>query len=216
MNSFERVHSAVKFQKTDCIPVGPYMGNFGATIAGIPIDKYCQSGSLMAKGQFDACQIIDQNIMVLQSDNYYIAEGFGLQVEHHPGEIPTSKGPLLEEIHDCHKLNIPDPRKDGRMPVILEAVDILVTKVKGKKIIRVPGSGPFTLASLLVGIQKFLIECAIIDKTGDEDREKALRDLIEICTEAVICFQKAAIDAGADIIQVGDSLASTDMISPAT
>ena len=214
MNSYERVHAAVHFKKPDCVPVAPYMGNFGAVIAGIPIHKYCISGILMAKAQSEACQEIDQDVLVAQSDNYYISEGFGMEVQHHENSTPTFKKAAFEETKDIYRLRIPDPYKDGRMPVILEAVELLASQAKGEKVIRVPGSGPFTLAAHLMGTEKFLIHLATIDATGNEEETKVMRDLIEMCTEAVILFQKACIDTGADIIQVGDSLASIDMISP--
>jgi uroporphyrinogen decarboxylase len=190
------------------------MGNFGARVAGVPIDKYCRDGALMAEAQLRACDILDQDVVVAQSDNYYISEGFGMEVTHHPDSTPTFKSPAFSELEEIEALGIPDPYRDGRMPVILEAVERMVEKVKGEKIIRVPGSGPFTLAAHLMGTEKFLMKLAFID-AGKDDEEKYMRCLIDICTEALVKFQKACVDVGADIVQVGDSLASIDMISPA-
>ena len=214
MNSYERVQAVVHFKKPDCVPVAPYMGNFGAVLAGVPVHKYCTSGILMAKAQYEACQEIDQDVLVAQSDNYYISEGFGMEVQHHENSTPTFRKPAFEETKDIYRLKIPDPFKDGRMPVILEAVELLSARVKKEKVIRVPGSGPFTLAAHLMGTEKFLIHLATIDASGDAGEVEVMHDLLEMCTEAVIRFQRACIDTGADIIQVGDSLASIDMISP--
>lgn len=214
MNSVDRFMTAVAHKEPDCVPVAPYMGNFGARLAGIPIDKYCQDGTLMAEAQFEACSVLDQDVVVAQSDNYYLSEGFGMTVTHHPDSTPTFATPAFEDMSEVGKLRVPDPYTDGRMLVILEAVEILVSQLKGEKIIRVPGSGPFTLASHVMGTERFLIELATIDATNDKAAERQMVALLDLCTEALIAFQKACIDAGADIIQVGDSLASLNMISP--
>lgn len=215
MNSYERFRAALERRDPDCVPVAPYMGNFGAHIAGIPIDRYCQDGTLMARGQLQACDMLDQDVVVAQSDNYYISEAFGMTVRHHPDSTPTFATPAIEDLADYRTLSVPDPLSQGRMPVILEAVELLAREVKGTKVIRVPGSGPFTLASHIMGTEPFLIELATIDAEEDQEREAMMRALLDLCTDALTAFQRACIDAGADIIQVGDSLASLDMISPA-
>jgi len=110
---------------------------------------------------------------------------------------------------------VPDPARDGRMPVFLEAIDRVKGQFKGEKIIRTSGTGSFSLASHLMGTQEFLLELATLGADPDPETEKAMRHLMEIATDSLIAYAKASIDAGADIVQNGDSLASPDMISPA-
>jgi uroporphyrinogen decarboxylase len=54
------------------------------------------------------------------------------------------------------------------------------------------------------------------DREPEGPREKSLKRLLELTAEALIAFATACLEAGAHIIQAGDSLASLDMISPAT
>jgi uroporphyrinogen decarboxylase len=214
MNSLERIQCAVRLDRPDVIPVAPYLGNHGARVAGIPIDEYCQSGELMAQAQQRAWEIYGQDMVVPQSDNYYIAEGFGLEVEHHRDSTPTPKHPLLNVLDDIFHLRIPNPQRDGRMPVYLEAIRRLGKIFKGKVAVRAPGTGPFSLAAHLLGTERFLIELLMADRNPGGPEERALRQLMETTTQALIAFAKASLEAGADIVQAGDSLASTDMISP--
>jgi uroporphyrinogen decarboxylase len=134
MNSTQRIEKAVGGELPDCVPVAPYMGNFGARLAGVPIDRYCSSGKLMAQAQYRAWGLCDQDVLVAQSDNYYIAEGFGLQVEHHADGTPTPRGAPIENLKDILSLRVPDPRRDGRMPVYLEAVERLCGMVRGEAV----------------------------------------------------------------------------------
>ena len=98
--------------------------------------------------------------MVPQSDNYYIAEGFGVVVEHCEDATPTLKTPAIDDILEVHRLKVPDPYTDGRMPVYLEAAEIVSGKLKKDGIcVRGTGTGPFSLASHLMGTETFSSSC---------------------------------------------------------
>ena len=215
MNSRERLLTSARLGLADCVPVAPYMGNWGAAVAGVPIDRYCRSGRLMAEAQLRAWELLEQDAVVPQSDGYYIAEGFGVQVEHHPDSTPTVTRVALEKLDDVERLRAPDPRRDGRMPVYLEAVERLAAALGDRVAIRATGTGPFSLAGHLLGAERFVTELALIAVEPNAEAERALRRLMDLATEALIAFARSALAAGADIVQAGDSLASLDMISPA-
>lgn len=215
LTSLQRIRRAVKLQEPDVVPVAPYMGNHGAKVGGVLIDQYCQSGKLMAEAQYRAWEIYHQDALVIQSDNYYIAEGFGIEVEHHPDGTPTLKTPVIKKLEDVYRLKVPNPLSDGRMPVYLEAARRLADRMQDQVALRLPGTGPFSLASHLIGTERFLMELVKANLHPGGAAEKALMQLMELVTEALIAFEQACFDAGAHMITVGDSLASTDVISPA-
>ncbi len=201
-------------QPVDQVPVAPYMGNHGARVAGVPLGKYCRSGRVMAEAQFQAWREYGQDAVVAQSDNYYIAEGFGVEVEHYEDATPTLRTPAVRELGDIERLRVPDPRKDGRMPVYLEAIRRLAEMTRGEVAVRAPGTGPFSLAAHLMGPEDFLLELAMADRDPGGKGERSLVRLLELTTDALIAFATACIEAGAHLVQAGDSLASLDMISP--
>ena len=90
----------------------------------------------------------------------------------------------------------------------------LARQLHGQVAIRAPGTGPFSLASYVLGTERFLIELALAEKDPGGDAEQALRRLMGLTTQALTAFAKACLDAGAHLVQAGDSLASIDMISP--
>lgn len=55
---------------------------------------------LMAEVQYRAWEIYEQDALVAQSDNYYIAEGFGIEDEHQSDSTPTLKSPLIHKLDD--------------------------------------------------------------------------------------------------------------------
>lgn len=214
MNSNERVKNAIKRKKTDCIPVGPYMGNHCAAVAGIKLIDYYTKASKMAETQIKAWEIYGQDVVCVQSDNYYIVEGFGLKTNYYENSTPVCIEPPVKDVKDIAGLKVPDPYKDGRMPVYVEAVDIVSKWFKKSVIVRTPGTGPFTMAGHLMGVQEFIMELAKIEHNMEGADEKAIHYLLSLCTEALIKFGKAMLASGADTVQCADSLASLDMISP--
>ncbi len=192
------------------------MGNHGARVAGVRIGDYCRSGRIMAEAQYRAWQVYEQDMLVPQSDNYYIAEGFGVEVDHYADATPTLKTPAIRGLQEIEQLRVPDPQRDGRMPVYLEAIRRLVEMTRGELAVRAPGTGPFSLASHLMGTEQFLVELAAVERHPGGPAEVALKRLMDLASDALIAFARACLEAGAHIVQAGDSLASPDMISPAT
>jgi len=101
------------------------------------------------------------------------------------------------------------------MPVYLEAVRELSKKLGDQVAIRGTGTGPFSVAAYLFGIQEFLIKLADI-QMGDASKEEieGYHTLMDITSDTSIAFLKAQIEAGEHIVYLGDSLSSMDMISP--
>jgi uroporphyrinogen decarboxylase len=170
----------------------------------------------MARAQLDLQADLQQDVIAVGSDNYYIAEGFGCQTAHHENELPSLQKPACSRLNDVFQLHVPDPQSDGRMPVMLEAIRLVKQSVGQRIAIRSPGTGPFALASYLIGSEQWLYEIAMIEAQLPAANEPAVRHALRLATEALTLFGKACLSAGADILHCGDSLASCNVISPAT
>ena len=215
MNSIERIRIASKGGRPDCVPVAPYIGNYGAALSKIPIPLYNHDARKMAFAQFEAWKRLQLDVVVPQSDNYYIAEGMGTVTDSLPNETPYVVRNAIANLSEVSCLTIPDPQKDGRMPVYLEAVSILRGKLSGQHVaIRSGGTGPFSLACHLIGTEKLLLEIAICESEEDSIREQQIMQLMKISTLALTSFSTALLDAGADFVVCGDSAASPDLIPP--
>jgi MtaA/CmuA family methyltransferase len=168
----------------------------------------------MARAQLLAWEKLGQDIIFPDSDNYYLAEGFGCKTHINQNEIPTLVQPAIDQFEQVFDLEVPDPYQDGRMPVILEAIERIHSRVGDEVCIRVPGTGPFSVASSLVGVQRFLFEMALIHGEREQTNREAVERMLDLTTSALIRFGLAELKAGAHLIQCGDSLASTNVISP--
>jgi uroporphyrinogen decarboxylase len=213
MNSRERIVAAARGLPTDRLPVAPYMGNHAAFVAGVKIRDYYEDPRRLAETQLAAWEVYRQDVLVAQSDNYYMAEGFGCKVRHHEDSTPTLERPALDDISEVDGLPQPDPAKDGRMHVYLDAIGFMAKAVKGTVAVRGCGSGPFVMAGHILGIEKLILLLADIHYGNGADAA-AYDRLMTRVTDTLVRFSSMQLERGATIVQCADSLASIDVISP--
>ena len=118
--------------------------------------------------------------------------------------MPLCKIPLLAESQDLGRLRIPDPSTGKRMSDRLEAVRHFREQAGGRIPVMGWVEGALAEAVDLRGMSDLL--------TDLYDRPAWVRDLLEMCAEVAIAFAKAQVAAGADIIGLGDAVAS--QVSP--
>jgi len=216
LTSRERVRRAARREPTDCVAAMPYMYDIAAVTAGISLQQFYTDPQAMVQAQLTLYDRVGQDVIAIGADNFYIAEGFGCQTTRGDAEVPSLVKPPLTRMADVFDLAVPDPHTQGRMPVMLEALR-LARKVVGDEVaLRSPGTGPFALASYLIGTQQWLLEVAQVEAEMEEANEAAVHHALELASDALIAFGKACWDAGADILHCGDSLASCNVISPRT
>ncbi len=216
LTSRERVIRAVRREPADCVAAMPYMYDIAAVTAGVPLLDYYTDPEAMVRAQLDLHDKVGQDVIAIGADNFYIAEGFGCQTTRSNDELPSLITPPCADLADVFDLEVPDPQHDGRMPMMLEALRLARKAVGDAVALRSPGTGPFALASYLIGSQQWLVEVALVEAKLEGANEAALHHALELASEALIRFGKACWDAGADILHCGDSLASCDVISPRT
>jgi len=216
LTSRERVLRAARHAPTDCVAAMPYMYDIAAIVAGVPLKQFYTDPRAMVQAQLALHACVGQDVIAIGADNFYIAEGFGCQTTRSETEMPALVKPPLTRLADVFDLAVPDPYTQGRMPVMLEALKLARKAVGNAVALRSPGTGPFALASYLIGSQQWLLEVAQVEAGMDEANEAAVHYALELASEALIRFGNACWDAGADILHCGDSLASCNVISPRT
>lgn len=94
----------------------------------------------------------------------------------------------------------------GRIPIVLDAIAEIRKTVGDFLPISSLAVGPFSLAGELAGAERFL-------KWTLKEPEYA-EEFIEFATQITIEYARAQFQAGSNIVEIADAMASTDMISP--
>jgi len=154
----------------------------------------------LARVLYSAYRFYGYDLILVFSDTMVEAEAMGAQVL-----IPDDDDPLLLEPPRVARLEPADPEKDGRMPVVLEATRRLKALLDDEAPILSSLKGPFSLASFLRGIDKFLE-----DLLTDPGRA---HEFLRIATDNQIAYAQAIVKAGG-IPFVGDPVASGSLVGP--
>ncbi len=216
LTSRQRILRTIQGESTDCVAVAPYMYDVAVAVSGVQLLDFYTRADAMVRAQLALYEQLGQDVIAVGCDNFYIAEGFGCESTRDPDELPALTRPAVASLADVFAIEPLDPYTDGRMPMMLEAIADVRRAVGDNVAIRSPGTGPFALASYLIGTQQWLCEIGMCEAGMEEANERAIHHALDVAAETLIRFGKACWDAGADIIHCGDSLASCDMISPHT
>ncbi|HNC23253.1 MAG TPA: uroporphyrinogen decarboxylase family protein [Opitutaceae bacterium] len=178
----------------------------GSTPSAISRDANLLTRAILA--EFEA---IGPDALTVGVDVYNVeAEAVGCTVTFYEGSDSSIPG-IKPGNHrfvvgdDLSAAPLPNPLKDGRMPVNIEAARRVRREVGSDYWLRGAVSGPFSLAIGLVGSEALFMACV--------DEPEWVAQLLDYAGRIIREYAKAYRDAGAELV-VFDSQASPDLISP--
>ena len=206
MSSRDRVLEALNLREPDRVPVVPFIISFAAKYAGMKFIEYCRDPRKLSEAQLLTARNFGIDAVYVDSDAVIEAEAFGAEVVYFEDDVPSIGSPMVKSVRDIEALRIPDPYRDGRMPVWIEATRILWEKAGDELGIFTNINGPFQIAAQLRGITGICM-----DMYRDPE---LVEKLLEETTEVAVRFAQAEVEAGSDAIVMGESLASPNIMSP--
>ena len=200
MTSKERVYARINNRPVDRIPNLNILMFFAAKEIGVPYSAYCQDYRKLVHGNIVCMRKYGIDAVSAISDPLRESADMGLAIEFPEDDVPHEKEFLIKEKSDLLKLKPVSPADGRRMTDRIMAVDLFKKEVGDEFPIIGWVEGCFAMAADLRGVNNFLMDLY-------EDTSFTV-DLLEICLEQAILFARAQIEAGADIIGVGDAIAS--------
>jgi len=162
---------------------------------------------LLFAGHAEAYRRYRHAPIVVGIDIYNLeAEAYGGVVEEPRGTgIPAIARPVCRSIDELAQLPPLDPHSGGRIPMALDVAARLARQLPEADV-RLPVSGPFSIASNLMGFETLLCESL----TRPDETAAALVHLIE----GQAAFARAVGDRGLDVAFF-ESAAAPPLLSPA-
>lgn len=204
LTSFERLRRRMRGEPVDRTPNFDIIMAYGARHIGARLRDYYLDYRVLVRMNMAMLEDFQLDIVQTLTDPYREACDWGLDVEFPEDNIPLRRKPLLENPEQIKKLKPPTPESGRRMSDRIEAVRALKAQVGASVPVMGWVEGALAEANDLRGDSALL--------TDLYDRPEWLTDLLELLTETEIAFARAQVLAGADIIGLGDAIAST--ISP--
>ena len=211
MTGLQRCQTVLAGGMADRVPVVPQTFMFAAETAGIKVGAFAHSAAKMVEAQLVSQAKYGYDGCVIDFDDATLAEACGAKVifrEDEPAIVDEAEL-VVKDLRDVERLRLPDPWKDGRLPIWLEATRLLKDRIGDHVFIMGRADqGPFSLACLLRGPQQFMMDLL------DEESEQGVHALIDYCRRACAVFALAQKEAGAHATSIGDAFAGPNLISP--
>lgn len=204
MTSKERVVAALTGKPYDRIPVNLLISDHAARVIGVTVGEYNNSAKLLAQGQIAAWRRYGADNVNTGPGLTGVAEAIGSTIAF-PDSTPYVADHVVKAESDLDRLKVPDPERDGRLPLFLEAATIVLREIGDQVPLAMTVAGPFTTAAGIRGTERFL---------RDLHKNPAFSHrLLRLATDSTIRFAEAAIRVGGRI-GLADPTASGTMISP--
>lgn len=208
MTKRERVERTWARQPVDKVPFVPAVYEHKARLIGRSPSEVCRSLDLLLEALEKELEVYDPDVLTVGVDVYNVeAEAIGCEVRYFGAspDVPAVAGPVITGPGDLGRLRPPDPDRDGRMPLFVEAAARLQRKVGIDMVIRGALTGPFSLACALAGTEEVLV--ATLEDPG------FVRRLLAFAAQVALDLGSAFLAKGVEPV-LFDSKASPGAASP--
>jgi len=202
MNGRERVLARLEGRPTDRLPLMPITMMFAAGQIGARYYDYVTNHRVLAEAQIRTAEKFGFDYVSVISDPAREPADLGAAVEFFPDQPPAivESRALLADKARLADLQSPDPLAGARMHDRVEGVALLKQRAGDAFAVEGWVEGPCAEAADLRGINTLMMDLY-------ED-PAFVKDLFEFAVTMELDFAKAQIEAGADLIGVGDAAAS--------
>src|SRR6266571_9379028 len=145
----DRVMAAYKGGHADRVPAYPIAGSFAGCLDGLSIEEYCTDPRKAVKAMINYYERFQPDIMIAFNDLAKEAEAVGCRVKYSDYVVPSIDQHVLQDDKGLlARMEIPDPKRDARLPAFLEQCAALssaqLPSALGAVLV-----GPWTIAMLM-------------------------------------------------------------------
>ena len=202
LNSRERIFALFKGGHVDHLPLMPITMQFACDSIGRKYHEYATDHRILVEGQLKIAEDFDFDHVSVISDPAREAADCGASILYSEDSPPAidNHNALLADKTKLASLNMPDVLGGGRMQDRVEGVALFKEKIGNDKIVEGWIEGPCAEGADLRGINTLMIDFF--------DDPAFVRDLFEFVIEMELNFAKLQIEAGVDVMGMGDAAAS--------
>jgi uroporphyrinogen decarboxylase len=203
----QRIQNLLEGKGVDRTPFCPAVYEHKAALIGTMPSEMCRDADLFEKAIIREVEVYDPDMLVVGCDVYNVeAEAAGCQVLYpESNAVPAVRERVLQPGDSISRLRLPDPSKDGRMPLHLEVGRRVQERFGDERIVRGALSAPFSLACELAGPEDILM--ALLDRPG------WVAELLEFTEQIGEAYGKMFVERGLGVI-LFDSHASPPLTYP--
>ena len=156
MTPKERMTAFAKGQPIDRLPVVPDMGVTMAGFLGHTTNEYYTDSDVIAETEIALFERFRHDSVGVSTTLRGMAEAMGSVLNYPHDSITNLKEPAVKTEADIEKLAPVNPNKDGKLPILLEALCKIRDRIGDVADIGASMTAPFTVAASVLGTEVLL------------------------------------------------------------
>jgi uroporphyrinogen decarboxylase len=188
MTPKERMAAFAAGGEIDRLPCCPMVSEHSCRLINAQVAEYSHSAELMAQAQVAVYNVYRPDSLGVGPGLFGIAEAMGTKLAYPADGMPYVDQPVLQDWSDLDRIEPTDPHKDGRLPIYLQALEMIQEQLGDLTPIGSSVGGPFTAAANLRGTANFLRDLR-------RHPELAHR-LLQLVTDSALRYIDAVCDLG--------------------
>ncbi len=205
MTPLERRRAIEDGKEIDRFPCIPFMGELKCKYSGVSVWDFSHNSRKMADAEIRVFHMFGYDRVVIGPNTRGIAEALGAEFEYPKEGVPFASGVRIEDWKTLMCIEPVRARQNARIKIFEEEAEELAELLGEIVPLEMSIGGPFTIASILRGIEQLLRDCR-------KEKEQVHR-LLRIITES----QKSCIDLASEYgfgIAMADPVANPALIGP--
>lgn len=201
MTKTEQFHQLIEKGKVnDKVLFRPILMQFAAEYIGSNYGQFASDYHVLVEANLRCMDDFGLDMLGLISDPYRETSAFGAEIQYVPNGVPRCINLIVNSMDDVINLKNPDVYKAKRTLDRIKAGELLSKRTQGNIPIIGWIEGPLAEACDLTGIENMMMQLMM-----DPDFTNRLMDK---CMQTAKDFAKAQIEAGCEIIGMGDAVCS--------
>lgn len=205
-SSYDLVAATLSFQKVDRVPVFLLLTTHGAKELGLGIKEYFSRAEYVVEGQQRLQQKYRHDCVFAFFHAGVEAECFGVESVYVDNGSANLGPPVIRDWEQWATWTVPDPVEQSSTRRVLGAIELFSKSLKGRVPIVAAAGGPFAIPIYLMGLEGWL-ELLLFGPRNVVAKALALSK--EFC----VGWVNAQLNAGADIVVVGDPFLSSSIVT---
>lgn len=156
MTPLERMTAFSKGEPMDRLPLVPDMGVTMSEFIGAKTNDYYTSADVIVETEVALFNRLRHDSVGVSTTLRGMAEAMGSKIFYPDDGISLLEEPIVKTVEDIDKLEIIDPWKDGKLPILLEALQKLRDRIGKEADIGASMTGPFSVCASVIGTENLL------------------------------------------------------------
>jgi uroporphyrinogen decarboxylase len=190
------------------IPIYLVTHNWAARLQNADTRQFLTEFGLHAKGQIECALLLEHDFIYNAADIFdFEPEALGADLNFSDtGTMPSLIHLPLADDRNFHRLKIPNPETDARMPALLAMKHYLQQNLGDIYEFEATGSSPFSLACNLRGYENFAMDMMMEPDYACE--------LLDFCVEVCRVYLNAQLELGLKGVHIADAWAAFPLVTP--